>query len=65
MDDHGVRRGDTGQKLAQSRRSVASRVALDLPYWEMCLALYRLIRMAFGMARKAGLFFSFVDLCLA
>jgi hypothetical protein len=35
---------------------VASRVALDLPYWEMCLAPYRLIRMAIKMASEAGPF---------
>ena len=40
---------------------MASRVALNLPYWAMGLALYRLIRMAIEMARKAGPFFSFVD----
>jgi len=32
IDDHGVRWGDTGRILAQWRRPVASRVALDLPY---------------------------------
>ena len=39
----------------------ASRVALDLPYWVMCLALYRLTRMTIKMARKAGACFSFVN----
>ena len=61
MDDHGVRRGDTGQILARSRRPVASRVALDLPYWVMRSAPYRLIRMAIEMACEAGAYFSFVD----
>jgi hypothetical protein len=51
---HGICRGDTGQILARWRRSVASRVALDLLYWAMRSALYRLTRMAFEMARKAG-----------
>jgi hypothetical protein len=43
---------------------VASREALDLPYWywAMRLASYRLIRMAIKMACKAGPFFSVVDL---
>jgi hypothetical protein len=50
-----------GQILAQWWHMVASRVALNLPYWAMGLALYRLIRMAIEMARKAGPFFSFVD----
>jgi len=39
------------------RRPVASRVALDLLYWAMRLAPYRLIRMAIEMAREAGPFF--------
>ena len=61
IDDHGVRWGDTGRILARLRRSVASRVALDLPYWAMRSASYRLTRMAFEMARKAGACFSVVD----
>jgi len=61
IDDHGVRWGDTGRILARSRHSVASRVALDLPYWEMRSVLYRLTRMAFEMAREAGACFSVVD----
>ena len=35
IDDHGVRLGDMGRILARWRRPVASRVALDLPYWAM------------------------------
>ncbi len=54
IDDHGIRWGDMVRILARSRRSVASRVALDLPYWVMRSALYCLTRMAFKMARKAG-----------
>ena len=66
IDDHGVRRGDMGRILAQWRRPVASRVALDLPYWAMRLAPYRLIRMAIEMAHKAGPFFFLSSiLCLA
>jgi len=61
IDDHGVRWGDTGQILARSRRSVASRVALDLPYWAMRSALYRLTRTAFEKAREAGACFSVVN----
>jgi hypothetical protein len=56
IDDHGVRRGDTGWILARWRRPVASRVALDLPYWEMRSAPYRLIRMAIEMAHDGGTF---------
>ena len=55
---------DTGQILAQLRHSVASRVALDLPYWVMRSTLYGLTRMAFEMACEAGACFSFFDLCL-
>jgi hypothetical protein len=58
FDDHDVRWGDTGQLLAQWRRMMASRVVLDLPSWAMCLALYRLIRMAIEMASKKGAFVS-------
>ncbi len=53
IDDHGV--------LAQWQSPVASRVALDLPYWAMRLAPYHLIRMAIEMASEAGPFFSFVN----
>jgi hypothetical protein len=56
IDDHGVRRGNTGQILARWRRPVASRVALDLPYWVMGSAPYRLIRMAIEMAHNGGTF---------
>jgi hypothetical protein len=41
--------------------TVASRVALDLPYWAMRLAPYHLIRMAIEMASEAAAFFSVVD----
>ena len=53
IDDHGIRRDDTGQIIARWWHPVASRVALDLPYWVIRLAPYRLIRMAIEMARKA------------
>ena len=61
IDDHGVCRGNTGRILARWRRPVASRVALDLPYWAMCLAPYHLSCMAIEMAREAGAFFSVVN----
>jgi hypothetical protein len=57
IDDHGIRWGDTGGILAPWWRPVASRVALDLPYWAMCSAVYRLIRKAIEMANKVGAFF--------
>ena len=56
IDDHDVRRGDTGQILAQWRHMVASRVALDLPYWAMRSASYRLIRMAIKTTSEGGAF---------
>ena len=56
IDDHGIRRGNTGQILTQWRHLMASRVALDLLLWAMRLALYRLIRMAIEMASKVGAF---------
>jgi hypothetical protein len=56
IDDHGVRWGNTGQILAQWRRLMASRVALDLLLWAMHSALYRLIRMAVEMASEVGAF---------
>ena len=61
IDDHGIHWGDTGQNLAQWQRPVASRVVLDLPYWAMRWALYRLIRMAIETACEAGPFYSVVD----
>ncbi len=61
IDDHGVRPGDTGRILAQWRHMVASRVALDLPYWTMRSALYRLIRMAIEMTSKGGALFVIVN----
>jgi hypothetical protein len=54
--DHGVRRGVTGRILAQWRRLMASRVALDLLLWAMRSALYPLIRMAIEMASEEGAF---------
>ncbi len=40
---------------------MASRVALDLLYWAMRSAPYRLSCMAIEMAREAGAFFSVVN----
>jgi hypothetical protein len=57
IDDHGIRWGNKGQILARWRRPVASRVALDLPYWEMRTASYHLIHMAIEMAREVSAFF--------
>jgi len=56
IDDHGVRRGDTGRILNQWRHMVASRVALDLPYWSIRSSSYRLIRMVIKMTSEGGAF---------
>jgi hypothetical protein len=56
IDDHGVRRGDTGRILDQWRHMVASRVSLDLPYWAMRSASYHLIRMTIEMTSEGGAF---------
>ena len=63
IGDHGIRWGDTGRILALWRPPVASRVALDLPYWYWAMrsAPYRLIRMVIEMASKSAAFFSVVD----
>jgi len=65
IDDHGVRRGNTGWIPARWWLPAASRVALDLPHWAMRSAAYRLIRMAIEMACEAGQFFLSSILCLA
>jgi hypothetical protein len=64
-DDHGVRWDNTGRILARWRRSVASRVALNLPYWAMRSATYHLIRMAIEMASKSAAFFLLLIICRA
>jgi hypothetical protein len=46
-----------GQILARWQRSVASRVALDLPYWAMRSAPYHQIRIAIEMASEVVAFF--------
>jgi hypothetical protein len=46
IDDHGVRQGNTGQVIAQWRRPVASKVALDMLRWAMHSSLHRRIIMA-------------------
>ena len=57
IDDHGIHRGDTGQILIQWHHMVASTVDLDLPYWAMCTALYRLIRMLWSIKNEALLYY--------
>ncbi len=62
IDYHGVHWGNTGRIIARWRRPVASRVALDLPYWAMRSAPYRLIHMAIEMACVRGRFVSVIDI---
>jgi hypothetical protein len=49
IDDHCVRRGDTGQIIARWRRLVASRVALDLFF---CRLVYTLRCFSFLAVRR-------------
>jgi hypothetical protein len=65
IDDHGFHRDDTGRILARLRHSVASRVALDLPYWAMRSAPYRQIRMVIEMASESAAFFLLLIICCA
>jgi len=61
IDDHGIRQGNMGKIFARLGHQVASRVALDLPYWAMRSTPYRLTHiMTIEMARKAGACFSVV-----
>ena len=57
IDDHGIRRDDTGQ----------IRVALDLSYWAMRSTLCRMICRTIEIASEVGAFFSVVDFlsCIA
>jgi hypothetical protein len=64
IDDYGIRRGSIRDEYSPDggvQWHVASRVALYLPYWEMCSAPYHLICMAFEMASKVGAFVSVFD----
>ncbi len=56
IDDHGVRRGDTGWILAGWRRPVAHKVALNMLHQAMCLATHRRILMTINMAHNGGTF---------
>jgi hypothetical protein len=64
INDHGNRQGNTGQIRTQGWCPMASRVALDLPYWAMHSTLYRLICMALAMTSKGGALFAIVN-CLS
>ena len=64
-DDHGVRRSNMGQILAQWWRPVASKVALDMLHPAMRLASHRRIVIAIEMARKGGAFFLLSIFCHA
>ena len=60
--DHGGRRGNTAQALAQWRHPVASNEALDMLYRVMRPASYRCIAMAIEIAIDLPAFFVAVDL---
>jgi hypothetical protein len=62
INDHGVRRGNTGQILTLWQRPVTSRVALDLPCWAMHTVSHRHIAMTIKMTSEGGVFFAIVDL---
>jgi hypothetical protein len=55
--DHGDRRGDTAQALAQWLHPVASSEALDVLYRAMCPASYRCIAMAIEIVVDLPAFF--------
>ncbi len=48
--------GNTEQVVAQWRRPVASKVALDMPHWAMLAVLLRRIRKVFEMGCNGGAF---------
>jgi hypothetical protein len=56
--DHGGRRGNTVQALAQWRHPVASSEALDVLYWELRPASYRCIAMEIEIASNLPSFLS-------
>jgi len=59
--DHGGRRGDTAQALAQWRHPVASSEALDVLHRAMRLPSYRCIAMAIEIASDLSAFLVAVD----
>jgi len=56
IDDHGVRQDNTGQVIVQWRRSVASKIALDMLCWKLRSAPRRRIGMAVKMNHVGGTF---------
>jgi hypothetical protein len=59
--DHGGRRGNTAQALAQWQHPVASSEALDVLHWAMYPASYRRVCMAIEIASNLPSFFVVVD----
>jgi hypothetical protein len=59
----GSRSGNTEQVVAQCRRPVASRVALDMLHWEMLSVLLRRIRKAFKTGHDGGAFIHHHQFC--
>jgi hypothetical protein len=60
IDDHDIRRGDTGQIIAQWWRPVAYKVALDMLHQAICSALHWRIIMAIEITYNGD---SFVHRC--
>jgi hypothetical protein len=56
VDDHGIRQGDSEQIIAQWRRLVAYKAALDMLRWAMRLSPHRRIVMVVNMAHDGGTF---------
>jgi hypothetical protein len=55
--------GNTEQVVAQCRRPVASRVALDMPHWAMLSVLLRRTTVAIEMAGRQGAFVHHCQFC--
>ena len=58
IDDHGIRQGDSEQIIAQWRRLVAYKAALDMLRRAMRSSPHRRIVMAVNMAHDGGTFVS-------
>jgi hypothetical protein len=59
--DHGSRRGNTSQALAQWQHPVAPSVALVVLHWAMHPASYRCIRMTIEITSNLPAFFVLAD----
>ncbi len=64
IDDHGIYWGNMGKINARWRGPVASKVALDLLYWLICLALHQRTAKAIEMVNKRGAVFVIIDIVI-